>query len=576
VIRQSLPPSIRCEFDQFVLLSRDAVRKLLNAALLARDTDPSQFALWSLVLIATPAAMYGFRQLVNYSALGFQTAAIIEHSIQVDRMFFVLYGMLVAALVAAATWEALLPDRVDQELIGSLPVRPRTLAAARLVAALWTAAVASATVSLPAAVFLALAAPSHPALGFLPVVFVAHILSTMSASLFMFALLLFFRALLALCFGAHTSERLATFMQLVTISALAEVFFFIPGVIPSLVNRLAAGDLFALLIPSVPFAALYARLVGLQYPFLTIGALAAPLLLVVSVAVVIPMYLWPARVLARRAREMQPNQHAGLVSKFARTAAVALPSSPMVRSIVTFTATTLLRSRRHRLIVTAYVGMALAIGTVSVIAGGLRGTIAVHHPQTSLLAVPLVTLFFVTLGLRAAFAIPSDIDANWIFRLSRPRVISAVDATVLSLLLLSAVPIATISFGGGLALGWHFHDIAVITALDVLCGIVLAEWFLRDFRAVPFTCTRGGDAESLKSGWLAQILPLILFSFVNAAVQMRVLRSTPAAVWYGLTALASWSVLQLRRRYVTRHADLQFDAAPPDAMARLDLSEAIG
>ncbi|PYR78288.1 MAG: hypothetical protein DMF87_14510 [Acidobacteria bacterium] len=105
-----LSPSLQREFDQFVLLSRDSVRSLLNAALLSRDSDPSQFALWSLVLIATPPAMYAFHQLIDYSARHFQKAAIIEHAIQVDRMFFLLYGMLVAALVAAATWEALLPE----------------------------------------------------------------------------------------------------------------------------------------------------------------------------------------------------------------------------------------------------------------------------------------------------------------------------------------------------------------------------------------------------------------------------------------------------------------------------------
>ena len=266
MIRRRLAPWLQHEFDQFGLLSRDSVRRLLDSALLAGDTDPSQFALWSLVLLATPPAMYGFRQLVNYSALGFQSAAVIEHSIQIDRMFFLLYGMLVAALVAAGTWEALLPDRDDQEIVGSLPVRSRTLAAARLAAAMWTAAIASATISLPAAAFLAIAAPSHPALGFVPVVFIAHIVATMSASVFVFVMLLVCRASLALCFGAQTSERLATLMQLITISALAEVFFFIPGVIPSLVDRMAVGDPSVLLIPSVPFAAMYAWLVGLRYP----------------------------------------------------------------------------------------------------------------------------------------------------------------------------------------------------------------------------------------------------------------------------------------------------------------------
>ena len=576
MIRRRLSSALQHEFDQFVLLSRDSVRSLLNAALISRDGDPSQFALWSLVLVATPPAMYAFRQLLNYSALGFQKAVIIEHAIQVDRMFFLLYGMLVAALVAAATWEALLPNRSDQEIIGSLPVRPRTFAAARLVASIWTGLIASATVSLPAATFLAVAAPSHPALGFLPVVFIAHVVSTMAASLFIFLLLLVFRALLSLCFGAHISERLATLLQLVTIAGLAELFFFIPGVIPALVDRLAAGDGAAFLIPSMPFAALYAWLVGLNYPSLTLGALLAPLLLIASVAIVIPLYLCPARLFARRALESQPRQHVGVMSTLARIAAVTLPSSPAVRSITTFTVTTLLRSRRHRLIVTAYLGLALAIATLSVIAGSLRGTLAFDRPATSLLALPLVTMFFTTLGLRAAFTVPTDPDANWVFRLSQPGLTSAVDATLISLLALSIAPIATAMALGALAFGWTLHAAAVTALLDVFCGLACAEWTLRDWRAVPFTCASSGDVDSLKSRWLGHILPLILFGFVNAAIQNAVLRSDGAATSYAGIVLAAWILQRLRRQLAARQGSVQFESSPSGAMATLDLSEATG
>ena len=576
MIRQRLPPALQHELDQFVLLSRDSVRSLLDAALVSRDGDPSQFALWSLVLVATPPAMYGFRQLVNYSALGFQQAAIIEHAIQVDRMFFLLYGVLVAALVAAATWEALLPNRAEQEIVGSLPVRPRTLTAARLAATIYVTFIASVTVNLPAAAFLAVAAPSHPALGFFPIVFIAHLVSTVGASLFIFVLLLVLRALITLCFGAHTSDRLATLLQLVTIAGLAEVFFFIPGVIPALVDRLAVGDRAVLLIPPMPFAALYAWLVGLNYPSLLFGALLAPISLIASFAIVIPIYLCPAGLLARRALESQPDRRFGLGSTLARAAVVALPSSPAVRSITTFTVTTLLRSRRHRLIVSAYLGLALAIGTLSVIAGGLRGTLVFNHPAVSLLALPLVTMFFATLGLRAAFAVPSDPDANWAFRLSQPPVMSVLDATLICLLLLAIVPIATVTALGALALGWTRHAAVVTATLDILCGLALAESTLRDCRAVPFTCARSGDVESLKSRWLGHMLPLILFAFVNAAIQNAVLRSDRAAPWYAGIVLAGWIVQRLRRQRAARHITLQFESPPTDGLATLDLSEAIG
>jgi len=575
VIRRALPSFLQAEFDQFMILSRGSVRSLLNAALLARDSDPSQFAIWSLVLLSTPPAMYGFREMVRYSALSYETDAVIEQMIQVDRTFFLLYGMLVAALVAATTWEALLPDRADQEIVGSLPVRARTIAAARLGAAIWTAGVAASTISVPAAILLTVAAPSHPALGFFPFVLFAHLVSTIGGSLFFFILLLILRAAMAICFGAKTSERLATLMQLLTIAGLAEVFFFIPSVIPALIARLAAGDPAALLIPSTPFAALYAWLVGVRYPSLGLMASMAPLALLSAIGVVIPLYLWPARLFARRVLEAQPHQHAGFVSSLARGAAVALPSSPAVRSVLTFTVTTLLRSRPHRLIVTAYLGAALAVGTVSVIAGGLRGAVTFAEPVASLLALPLVLLFFLTTGLRAAFAVPSDMDANWAFRLSRPRVLSAIDATSIAVFLLATAPVCASSGLVGLLLGWSRHDVLVVVALDAMCGAVFIESALRDWKIVPFTCARSGDAEAIKSRWLGQILPLLLFAFVNAAIQKAVLASNRAVALYMTVAMIALVLLRIRLRVAAQDADLQFDASPPDAMASLNLSDAI-
>jgi len=211
-----------------------------------------------------------------------------------------------------------------------------------------------------------------------------------------------------------------------------------------------------------------------------------------------------------------------------------------------------------------------------VIAGGLRDTIAFDRPETSLLAVPLVTMFFLTLGLRAAYLVPSDVDANWIFRLRQPSVMPAVDATAVSLLVLSVVPIGILGMAIALLLGWNRHDAALIAVLDIASGIVLVEWILRDYRSVPFTCARSGDVEALKSRWLGQIIPLLLFAFVNAAIQNRVVLSNPAVASYLGIAVGAATIQRLRRRSTTRHVNVLFDAPSSDTLATLGLSEAIG
>jgi len=55
VIRRALPSFLQAEFDQFMILSRGSVRSLLNAALLARDSDELERAKTRLIAEAVYA-----------------------------------------------------------------------------------------------------------------------------------------------------------------------------------------------------------------------------------------------------------------------------------------------------------------------------------------------------------------------------------------------------------------------------------------------------------------------------------------------------------------------------------------
>ena len=88
-----------------------------------------EFAIWMLALIATPPAFFAANQIFLYSALVKAPQEVVEQIALGHRLFFVVYGMLATALLAALTWEALFPDGSDQEIVGVLPVRPHTYAA---------------------------------------------------------------------------------------------------------------------------------------------------------------------------------------------------------------------------------------------------------------------------------------------------------------------------------------------------------------------------------------------------------------------------------------------------------------
>jgi hypothetical protein len=127
-----------------------------------------------------------------------------------------------------------------------------------------------------------------------------------------------------------------------------------------------------------------------------------------------------------------------------------------------------------------------------------------------------------------------------------------------------------------LLLGWDHGAVIAVGALDLLSAMVLVEWALADWRKVPFTCGHMPDPESLRSRWLFYIVPLIVFAFVNAAIQRHAIASTRAMFWYGSFAAVAIAILHLRRWLAVRRLMLQFDAAAGDHMATLNLSEALG
>src|SRR4030095_11547954 len=124
------------------------------------------------------------------------------------------------------------------------------------------------------------------------------------------------------------------------------------------------------------------------------------------------------------------------------------------RGILAFTLATFTRSRRHVFVVLTYIGIGVALAAVSVVAATVRRTLVLDQPAPYLLALPLVMMFFTAIGLRVAFGIPVDIDANWIFRQCDTGVRHAANGARRALLTVAVYPIAAAAMATAWGLGW--------------------------------------------------------------------------------------------------------------------------
>jgi hypothetical protein len=200
--------------------------------------------------------------------------------------------------------------------------------------------------------------------------------------------------------------------------------------------------------------------------------------------------LLPAARLGRRVLEVRSRERATGVAMVARSTARLWVRGPVVRSLFMFGVSSLVRSRRHTVQLATYFGMAIAVGVLKLLPPllSLRGSLVLDAPRAYTISVPLVLVFFAVFGLRAAFTIPTELDANWVFRLVQPTVRESLRASRWLIVMLGVAPVS---------LGWLLFTLAMwptptalgASALVLVTGLLLTELALSNWTKVPF-CQR--------------------------------------------------------------------------------------
>jgi hypothetical protein len=568
------PMSDSHEWHQFRLLSRDSVRRLLDSILVSRDADPMLFALWFTALAMTPPLLVSVPKIVQYAFLTRARPEIVLQIATAERTFFVLYGMLATALLAALTWDALFPDRTDQEIVGALPVRPRTLASARLAAAVTVGTVFAAAVSLPAAVIYSAASSSHPLIGSFPRVLIAHVTATMMACACTFLGLMSLRALVVICAGERVADRLALVIQFVTIVMLVETFLFLPSVLPGIVKAMQQGQASYGWAPPVWFTALFMWMAE-GTTFLA-GHVVKAIVVTGGVTVlVVVVSLMPAAWMGRRVLEVRTLERASGLAMLARRVAMLWVRGPVVRSMFVFGVASLGRSRRHTIQLATYLGMAIAVAVLKLIPPllSLRGNLVLDAPRAYTLGLPLVLMFFAVFGLRAAFSIPTELDANWVFRLVQPTVRDAVRASRWLILMLGVVPIAIVWLLLTLAM-WPAPTAIGATLLALVTGMLLTEIALSNWTKIPFASAHEPATETLKSKAAWYVTALLMYQFILPELQLRHLQSWVTTMTHLAIGLVLVFVLRTWRAHTLRKRTPTFDVISSETIS-LDLSEAL-
>ncbi len=196
-------------------------------------------------------------------------------------------------------------------------------------------------------------------------------------------------------------------------------------------------------------------------------------------------------------------------------------------------------------------------------------------PAIGMLAAPLLLAYVLLLGLRVAFELPTNVPANWVFRLildPREHTIQAVGRRVMLAFLLPLVILpcfATTWWWAGPAVA-ALHSVVVL-ALS-LCVI---EALLSGYRKIPFTTYMPEFRQNLPVLCLIHLLGLVIFAHFGAGLDQWILKSPLRALPVAAAAAAVW--YWNRRRLKTAREEgedelgLTFDHRTDPAVERLRL-----
>lgn len=515
------------DWQHFARLNRGAGRRLLTGVTGSTDTDPVPFVIWATALAATPLLLTAIRSTIRLSMTGGAGADEIFEFIHAFRAFYVFYGMLLSLLAAAVIWEGLLPDRADQEVMSVLPVRPMVLAAARLAGATRIVLLLVVSVTVPVAFTFGVASGIPRGIGPLLRIVFAHVFTIGAGMMSVFWTLVAIRALVVLIGRERTTERLASLLQAATLLLFVEAFVFLPGVMGTIVKALRPGSSPPFwCAPALWFTALYGWIAeGGQRSADVNRALAA---IVVPTIMALTASLIPSGWLARRTHSSPARDRASVVTRIVKVLLAFRPPSTAVTGMTIFAAATLARSRRHALLLASYTGMAIAMASIGLLTAGFTDRLNVSVPRRDVLAVPLVVIFFVVFGFRAALSRPADPVANWIFRIAPPGVADARRAARLLVVGLGVIPVL-----GATALTimplWGPATALKVLALNSTAAFVLVELAFARWSKVPCGSLHAPAGDSVKSRWPLIVLFLYLFAFRGADIQMYAL--THGIVW---------------------------------------------
>lgn len=563
------------ERHQFEKLAQNFFTRFFESDMLSPQADYRATMSQALGLLASPGL---FVPLLLMPLLMMDPAAARSWPI---KLIFVFFSLLVMGVLSILEWDALMLDYRDQAILMALPLRPRTIFAAKFRALAQFLLIFSVDVNAGSILLLPpLEMVEKRNAAFLQLLRygAAHAAGTIGASAFIFLLVVAVQASLMNVFNPRWFRRISTVIQMTAILTLLAALFFFPAVMTQIPVWKQDDSALFRMFPPVWYVGICEVLQGTAdaqfqamartglYALAAAGAWA-----VAAYAFAYGRYTRASLEIPAKAAGRTPNEHR---RKPAATAVLKwiLPN-PLERATFRFTLQTMRRSPKHRLILAAYAGAGLAIILEEIVALSFRrGEAWQPAREIALLSLPLVISFFLLSGMRFVFNIPGELPANWIFQITERAEKQAYMAGVRKCMALAVVaPLALLVLPAySILFGWETG--LVHAAYCSLLSLIMIEALVWGLEKVPFACSYAPGKVPVVVLLCGYCLAFMAYTDFMVLVETYLLRSRLAEIiCLALLGGTLWALTAYRKRPPAETTALVFQEEPEPVVRTLDL-----
>ncbi len=550
---------------QLRLLTEHFFRRFFDSEMFATPhADMHLLFVQILALLVMPGVLKTFGAINKYFLIAMIRSTNWDQAILIDTYSFLLLSMILTGFITVFEWDALFLDDKDIYNLTPLPIKPRTLFFAKVITLLLFVAFTNLAINgVPTLLFPGIALSASGKTGAAGIIYTtSHGISLLLSSVFVFALAIAVRALFSLLLPVRFVRAASRYTQLAFILLL--LCAVMTDIQPA--RMIMEKNPLIYWLPSFWFLGLHEVIIGNHdVLFLALTKIACTAVVLSSLVAILSYII---SYLSSMQKGLQSSGLTSLrVSAIRKTCSWILHKTVLrgssERALFHFVAQTIFRRREHFLYCGSFVMAGVAL--IYTIGKGLG-----PHPYEHLhmlLSFPMIMSFLILVGLRFAFSVPADLNANWIFKITGKQNLSisccGIQAFMFGAanmpLLLVFVPYYVIGYGIRMAL-MHVLFSAVLSLL-------LINLLLFRFDKLPFACSYIPGKANLKALWLPYLLSFFAYAFGTTGIELWLLQDTEAyIVFVSIIGAAIIGMRIHRSPFPRKNRDIQFEEEPEKAV----------